>query len=71
MNVKEIFETMEYGPAPESSTEAHEWLEAMAANLVISSMVNLPNQARALPLPIRPRAKNWPKSAKPKRQILI
>lgn len=27
MNVKEIFETMEYGPAPEGSAEAHEWLD--------------------------------------------
>jgi aldehyde dehydrogenase (NAD+) len=26
MKVKEIFETMEYGPAPESAQEAHEWL---------------------------------------------
>ncbi|MEE9454179.1 MAG: aldehyde dehydrogenase family protein [Paracoccaceae bacterium] len=28
MNVKEIFETMEYGPAPESTNEADKWLEA-------------------------------------------
>jgi aldehyde dehydrogenase (NAD+) len=28
MNVKEIFETMEYGPAPESRTEAMAWLNA-------------------------------------------
>lgn len=27
MNVAEIFETMEYGPAPEASALAHEWLE--------------------------------------------
>ncbi len=28
MNVKEIFETMEYGPAPESAKEANAWLDA-------------------------------------------
>ena len=27
MTVKEIFETMEYGPAPESAGEAHAWIE--------------------------------------------
>ena len=27
-SVKEIFETMEYGPAPESATDAHAWLDA-------------------------------------------
>ena len=27
MNVRDIFETMEYGPAPESRTAADEWLE--------------------------------------------
>lgn len=26
MNVKEIFETMEYGPAPEDASEAHAWI---------------------------------------------
>ncbi|MEL7345105.1 MAG: aldehyde dehydrogenase family protein, partial [Pseudomonadota bacterium] len=28
MNVKEIFETMDYGPAPESATEAKDWIAA-------------------------------------------
>jgi aldehyde dehydrogenase (NAD+) len=28
MTVKEIFETMEYGPAPESAAEANKWLDA-------------------------------------------
>ena len=28
MNVKDIFETMEYGPAPESAKEALAWIEA-------------------------------------------
>ena len=27
MSVKEIFETMDYGPAPESSNDANAWLE--------------------------------------------
>ncbi|HHL20131.1 MAG TPA: aldehyde dehydrogenase family protein, partial [Aliiroseovarius sp.] len=28
MNIKDIMETMEYGPAPESDSEAQAWLEA-------------------------------------------
>ena len=28
MNVKEIFESMDYGPAPEASGEAQEWIAA-------------------------------------------
>ena len=31
MGVKEIFETMNYGPAPESATEAMAWLESLFA----------------------------------------
>ncbi|MEO1175847.1 MAG: aldehyde dehydrogenase family protein, partial [Pseudomonadota bacterium] len=31
MTVKEIFETMEYGPAPESDAEAMEWLKSHGA----------------------------------------
>ncbi|GAA3866815.1 aldehyde dehydrogenase family protein [Celeribacter arenosi] len=37
MNVKEIFETMDYGPAPESASEALAWIEArggIAGNFV-------------------------------------
>ncbi len=30
MNVRDIFETMEYGPAPESATEAQAWLDGHA-----------------------------------------
>ncbi len=28
MSIAEIYETMEYGPAPESASAAHAWLEA-------------------------------------------
>ena len=28
MTIKEIFDTMDYGPAPESAAEALEWLES-------------------------------------------
>ena len=30
--VADVFETMEYGPAPESSERANEWLEAHGLN---------------------------------------
>ena len=38
MSVMEIFQTMTYGPAPESATPAQAWLDAHDGNSTCSSI---------------------------------
>ena len=39
MTIAEIFETMEYGPAPESADPAQAWLDARNREILRSSTV--------------------------------
>ena len=64
MTVKEIFETMEYGPAPEATKEAMAWINAKNAHFVNLLMGYLQSRAKgsiALTLQL---VKNLPPSLK-------
>jgi len=46
VTIAEIFQTMEYGPAPESSDPAEAWLDAHHREILPSSAVNSAGRRR-------------------------
>ncbi len=61
MTVKEIFETMDYGPAPESATEALAWIKGHGGRFGQFIAGRFTGRAPPSPPPTPPTGRRWPK----------